>query len=114
MSTPETVDEYIASAPAAIQPLLRDLRETIRTAAPGVDEQIRYGMPYFFLHGRLTGFQAHAHHIGLYAFNLDDARAAGLEQYASSKSTLQFPLDQPLPLAGIRSLIERRVASQAG
>ena len=59
--------------------------------------------------GRLAYFQAHARHIGLYSFNLEDARAVGLEQYMTAKSTLRFPLDQSLPLAAIRKLIERRV-----
>jgi len=113
MSVPRNVDEYIAATPEAVRPMLDELRETIRSAAPEADERISYGMPYYHLHGRLTYFKAHARHIGLYAFNLDDARAVGLEQYVAAKSTLQFPLDQPLPVAGIRSLILQRVNSVA-
>jgi uncharacterized protein YdhG (YjbR/CyaY superfamily) len=113
MSRPETVDDYIAGEPEDVQPLLRELRDTIRAAAPEAEERLSYGMPYFHLHGRLTYFQAHKNHIGLYAFTIEDARAVGLEQYASAKATLQFPLDQPLPLAAIRHLIERRVATKA-
>jgi uncharacterized protein YdhG (YjbR/CyaY superfamily) len=109
MSAPRNVDEYIAAAPEAVQPMLHSLRETIQAAAPGADERISYGMPYYHLHGRLAYFQAHARHIGLYAFSLEDARAVGLEQHMSAKSTLQFPLDQPLPIAAIRSLIQQRV-----
>jgi hypothetical protein len=55
--------------------------------------------------------QAHARHIGLYAFSQEDARAVGLEEHMAAKSTLQFPLDQPLPLAAIRKLIEQRVTT---
>jgi uncharacterized protein YdhG (YjbR/CyaY superfamily) len=108
MSAPRNVDEYIAASPEAVRPMLTELRETIRAAAPEADERISYGMPYYHLHGRLTYFQAHARHIGLYAFNLEDARAVGLEQHVSAKSTLQFPFDQPLPLAAIRNLIQQR------
>jgi uncharacterized protein YdhG (YjbR/CyaY superfamily) len=111
MSAPQSVDEYIAAAPEAVRPMQNELRETIRAAAPEADERISYGMPYYHLHGRLAYFQAHARHIGLYAFNLDDARAVGLEQHMSAKSTLQFRLDQPLPVAAIRSLILQRVAA---
>jgi uncharacterized protein YdhG (YjbR/CyaY superfamily) len=109
MSAPHSVDEYIAAAPEAVQPMLNELRETIRAAAPQADERISYNMPYYHLHGRLAYFQAHARHIGLYAFTLDDARAVGLEQHMSAKSTLHFPLDQPLPRTAIRRLIQERV-----
>jgi uncharacterized protein YdhG (YjbR/CyaY superfamily) len=110
MSTPESVDDYIASAPESVRPMLRELRETIRSAAPEADERISYGMPYFHLHGRLAYFRAHARHIGLYPCTPEEARAAGLEQYMAAKATLQFPLDQPLPLPSIHELIRRRVA----
>ena len=70
------VDGYIAAAPEAARPLLTELRETIRAAAPQAEERISYGMPYYHLHGvRLTYFQAHTRHIGLYAFAAEDARA---------------------------------------
>ena len=111
MSAPGSVDEYIGAAPEAVQPMLNELRETIRAAAPEADERISYGMPYYHLHGRLAYFQAHARHIGLYAFTSEDARAVGLAQHMSAKSTLQFPLDQPLPLAAIQRLIQQRVTT---
>lgn len=109
VSAPRNVDEYIAAASEAARPMLNELREAIRAAAPDADERISYGMPYYHLHGRLAYFQAHARHIGLYAFALEDARAVGLEKHMSAKSTLQFPLDQPLPLASLRRLIKERV-----
>jgi uncharacterized protein YdhG (YjbR/CyaY superfamily) len=109
MGAPRTVDEYIDAASEAARPMLIELRKTIRAAAPEADERISYGMPSYHLHGRLTYFQAHARHIGLYAFSLEDARAFGLEQHMSAKATLQFPLDQPLPVAAIHNLILVRV-----
>ena len=114
---PRDVDAYIAAAPDAARPLLIELRKTVKAAAPDAAEGISYGMPYYSLNGvRLTYFQAHTRHIGLYAFNADDARAAGLEQHVAAKSTLQFPLDQPLPTSAIRRLVEQRVnaTAQAG
>lgn len=111
---PRDVDDYIASAPESTRPLLTELRETIKAAAPKAEEGISYGMPYYSLNGvRLTYFQAHTRHIGLYAFNAEDTRAAGLEQHMAAKSTLQFPLDRPLPTAAIRRLIEQRVKAAA-
>src|ERR1700681_95184 len=106
------VDGYIAAVPEAARPLLKELRETIRAAAPEAEEGISYGMPSYHLRGvRLTYFQAHARHIGLYAFNIEDARAVGLERHMGAKSTLHFPLDQPLPTSAIRRLIEQRVTT---
>ncbi|MFI5286055.1 MAG: iron chaperone [Candidatus Dormibacteria bacterium] len=109
MSAPSSVEEYIAEAPPDVRSMLTDLRETIRTAAPEADERLSYGMPYYHLGGRLTYFQAHAHHIGLYAFSPEEARAVGLEQHMSAKATLRFPFDEPLPLTAIGLLIRNRV-----
>jgi len=108
------VDSYIAAAPEGARPVLTELRATIWAAAPEAEEKISYGMPYYHLHGvRLTYFQAHSRPIGLYAFTVEDARAVGLEQHMAAKATLQFPLDQPLPTAAIRRLIEQRVKATA-
>jgi uncharacterized protein YdhG (YjbR/CyaY superfamily) len=108
------VDTYIAAAPEGARPLLRELRKTIRAAAPEAEERISYGMPYYHLHGvRLTYFQAHTRHIGLYAFTVEDARAVGLEEHVAAKATLQFPLVRPLPTSAIRRLIERRLKATA-
>jgi uncharacterized protein YdhG (YjbR/CyaY superfamily) len=111
MTVPRSVDEYIAASPTVVQRMLQQLREIIRAAAPEAEERISYGMPYYYFGGRLAYFQAHSHHLGLYSFSLEDARAAGLEQYTSAKATLQFPFDQPLPTAGIHTLVENRVNS---
>ena len=113
MSAPKNVDEYIAGTPAETRPMLDELRATIRAAAPDADERISYGMPFYHLNGRLAYFQKHAHHVGLYPFTLEEARAVGLEQHIAAKATLQFRLDQPLPLAAIRKLIEQRVKTNS-
>ena len=103
------VDSYIATAPQHARPLLKELRETVRAAAPEAEERISYGMPSYNVNGvRLTYFQAHSRHIGLYAFTVEDARVVGLEQHMAAKATLQFALDQPLPTSAIRRLIEQR------
>jgi uncharacterized protein YdhG (YjbR/CyaY superfamily) len=104
------VDAYIAEAPETARPQLTELRALIREEAPEADEQISYGMPSYRLHDvRLTYFQAHMRHIGLYAFNAEDARAVGLDGHMGSKSTLHFALDEPLPASALRRLIQQRV-----
>lgn len=104
------VDGYIAAAAEGARPLLKELREAIHAAAPEAEEGISYGMPSYHLDGvRLTYFQAHTRHIGLYAFTVEDASAVGLEQHMGAKATLHFSLGQPLPTSAIRRLIEQRV-----
>lgn len=110
---PRDVDEYIARAPAAARQQLADLRAAIRSEAPQAEERISYGMPSYHLGGRLAYFSVHARHIGLYPAGRDDADAAGLGTHLAAKSTLQFPLDQPLPIANIRRFIKRRVKALA-
>ena len=109
--TPKTVDAYIAGFPPAIQAILQQIRATIRTAAPDAAETIKYQMPTYVLNGNLVSFGAYQHHIGLYP------APAGTEQfqqalsvYMSKKSTVRFPLHQPIPYALIGELVQFRVA----
>ena len=105
------VDAYIAAAPKAAQPKLRQLRKLIRAAAPNATERISYRMPYYDLNGRLVYFALHSNHIGLYALGKTAEVATGkLTPYVSSKGTVQLPLDKPLPEADITRLVKRRVA----
>jgi uncharacterized protein YdhG (YjbR/CyaY superfamily) len=103
------VDAYIAAAPKAAQPLLRQLRQVIRTAAPQAEERISYRMPYYHHNGRLVYFAAHANHVGLYALG-QTYKAAGLQRYVAAKGTLQFRFDEPLPEAKIAQLVKKRVS----
>ena len=106
-TTPESaeVDAYIAAAPKAAQGKLRQLRRTIRSAAPMAHERISYRMPFYDYKGRLIYFAIHPTHIGMYP----SGDAKGLKKYLTEKATLRFPLDEPLPLERIRKLIEERV-----
>lgn len=108
---PRDVDEYIARAPAGTRAALAELRAIIRSAAPEAEERISYGMPYYNLNGRLAYFSLHSHHIGLYPADRGAAEAVGLTSHFVEKSTLQFPLDQPLPADSIRTFIAQRAAA---
>ena len=104
------VDAYIAAAPAPTQPILRQLRDVIRTAAPKAEERISYGMPSYDYHGRLVYFAAFENHVGLYAVGqAQDSYTKELSGYLSGKSTAQFPIGQPLPVALIRKVVKARV-----
>lgn len=105
-----TVDEYISSAPADAQPLLRELRDIIRAEAPQATERISYGMPTYELHGHLAHFAAYKRHIGLYGVVHEDgpfAREAA--PYLESRSTLRLSLDKPLPVTLIKKALRQRV-----
>ncbi|HSS60921.1 MAG TPA: DUF1801 domain-containing protein [Candidatus Limnocylindrales bacterium] len=99
------VDAYIAAAPKAAQPHLRQLRALIRQLAPKAEERISYGIVGYFYPTRLIYFGGHAKHVAVYPAG--DAK--GLEKYLYGASTLRFPLDEPLPIAKIKALMRARV-----
>ncbi len=112
MATPaaKDVDAYIAAAPKAAQPKLRQMRALIRAAAPRAEEKISYGMPYYGYKGRLVYFAAFQKHIGMYAaWPAGSTYAKLIEPYKVSKGTLRFPLDTPLPATLITKIVKARV-----
>ena len=109
-ATPKNIDQYIAGFPPDVQETLQKIRDIINDAAPDAEETIKYRMPTFVLHGNLVHFAGFENHIGFYptpsaieAFGID------LAGYESAKGSVQFPLDQPVPFALIRSMVEFRV-----
>ncbi len=107
----DSIDAYIGSFPQAIQEKLEALRATIRAAAPEAVEKISYQMPTFALHGNLVHFAAFKHHIGFYpAPQGIEAFKEELARYKGAKGSVQFPLDQPLPLDLVSRIVRFRVA----
>lgn len=110
MAEPRDVDAYIAAAPKAVQPLLKQLREVIREAAPHATEKISYGMPSYEQHGRLAYFAGYEKHVGLYGVaHLGSSHDDEVSKYLENQSTLRFPVGQDLPEALVRRLIKTRV-----
>lgn len=106
-----TIDEYIAGFPQETQKILQEIRAVIRAAAPLAQEKISYQMPTFFLEGNLVHFAAWKNHIGFYpAPSGAQAFAEELSAYESSKGSIRFPIDKPLPLELIRKIVEYRLA----
>jgi len=106
----QTIEEYFATFPAATRELLEQVRETIKHAAPHATETISYNMPAFTLHGMLVYYAAYREHIGFYPTPSGiDAFKKELSIYKSAKGSVQFPIDQPLPLELIAKVVMYRV-----
>lgn len=106
-----SVDEYIAAFPVDIQKILEEIRAVIKAAAPQAQEKISYQMPTFFLNGNLVHFAAFKNHIGFYPTPSGiEAFQKELSIYKGAKGSVQFPLDQPLPLKLIGKIVKFRVA----
>ena len=105
------VDEYIKTFPVEIQIILKEIRKTIKEAAPLSIEKISYGMPTYYQKTNLIHFAAYKKHIGIYptpsgvkAFNEE------LKEYKWSKGSIQLPLTKPIPYDLIRRLVLFRIS----
>lgn len=102
--------DYLADQSPAARKLLRKLRSIIRKEAPGVLESISYGMPAYKSNGILVYIGGFRHHCSLFAMPSAVTHfRKQLVDYATSKGTIQFPLDAPLPEPLIRKIIRFRV-----
>jgi uncharacterized protein YdhG (YjbR/CyaY superfamily) len=111
----KTIDEYINMFPEDVQRILNQLRQTIRETAPEAAETINYQMPTFILNGNLVHFAAFKNHIGFYPTPTGiEAFKEELSAYKGAKGSVQFPIDQPLPLSLIRRIVEYRVKENSG
>ena len=106
----KNIDEYIAAFPVEVGKKLAEMRSAVRKAAPEAEEAMAYAIPTFKLHGNLVHFAAFDHHIGFYptpggiiAFKKE------LSRYQSAKGSVQFPLDEPLPLTLVTKIVKFRV-----
>jgi uncharacterized protein YdhG (YjbR/CyaY superfamily) len=107
------IDEYLARVGDEQRAALERLRRTIRAAAPGAEEVIRYGIPTFRLDGRgVVGFGASSEHCALYPLNGTTVAefADELESFDTSKGTIRFRPDHPLPIALVTKLVKARIA----
>lgn len=110
MKSFSTVAQYIEAQPAPVRKGLRELRSIIRKTAPKAEEVISYGMPAYKLHGMLAYFAVAKEHYGFYAMPGAIKKFADkLKPYGTSKGTIRFPLDKPLPKKLISDIIKFRV-----
>ena len=107
----QTIDEYIKMFPPNIQEILEIMRKTIREAAPEAEETINYAMPTFKLNKKnLVHFAAYEHHIGFYPTPSGIATfQKEISKYKWAKGSVQFSLDEALPLELIKEIVKFRV-----
>ncbi len=105
-----TIDEYISAFPEEIQKELLKIREVIKEVAPNAEEKISYQMPAFFQKGALVYFAAFKNHIGFFpTSNGVQAFLDELSEYKTSKGTIQFPYEKPIPYELISRIVKYRV-----
>jgi uncharacterized protein YdhG (YjbR/CyaY superfamily) len=105
-----SIDQYISEAPQEVQQKLRELRTVIKAEVPDAEERIAYGMPTFSQNGNLVHFAAFKNHIGFFPApsgieNFKDE----LAKYKTSKGTVQFPLDEEIPMDLVREIVRFRL-----
>ena len=110
---PKDVDEYLASIPEPARSTLNNLRATIRSVLPPeATETISWGMPAFKYKGSLVGYAAFSKHCSLFPMNssLITEFQDELRDFPTSKGTIRFPLDKPLPATLVKKLVKARIA----
>ena len=104
------VDEYLAGVPKEARATLEKLRQTIKAAAPMAAEVISYQMPMYKHHGMVVGFAAFKDHCSIFPGSaVMDAYKDELKHYDTSKGTIRFPANKPLPAALVKKLVKARI-----
>jgi len=107
----ESVSKYISGFPEETQQLLKQLRQTIITAAPEAEEVISYSMPGYKKNGMVVWFAGYSGHIGFYpGASGITAFKKELSVYKGAKGSVQFPLTKPLPLDLISNIVKFRIS----
>lgn len=107
-----TIDEYHAAQIPAAREHLNTLRSAIKEIVPNATEVLSYNMPAFKLNGIVAYYAAHSKHVGFYptASPIEHFQEE-LKDYNTSKGTVQFPFDQPIPVELVKKMILFKVNS---
>ena len=99
----DSVEEYLASFPDDVRPVLEEVRRAIRAAAPEAEETIAYNMPTYKVDGRtLVHFAGWTSYVSVYPLPepgsaADHGLEGDLAAYRATRGTGRFPLDRPIP-----------------
>lgn len=108
----KNIDEYLDElTDKKVRMMLKNLRKTIRSVAPHADEVISYSMPGFNYHGPLVYFAAFKNHCSFFPGNssLIAKMETELKPYRTSKGTIQFTVDDPLPASLVKKIVTGRI-----
>jgi uncharacterized protein YdhG (YjbR/CyaY superfamily) len=106
------IDNYLARISEPARTALQNLRKTIRAAAPNATEAINYKLPTFRHLGMLVGYGATTKHCALYVMSgsVLGPFKSELKAYDTSKGTIRFPANAPLPAALVRKIVKARIS----
>jgi len=110
---PQTVDDYLATVPEPAHSTLNKVRAAIRSALPSeATEAISYRIPTFKYNGSVVWYAAFSKHCSLFPGSLAVIKAFKneLKDFPTSKGTIHFPLDKPLPAALLKKIVKARIA----
>ena len=109
---PKSIDDYLAPLSPGMRAALEELRKTIRKAAPKAEECISYGICAFRQNGMLVGFGAAENHCSFFLMDGSTVAAhqAELKGFDTSKGTIRFAPEKPLPASLVRKLVKARIA----
>jgi len=112
-TAPKNVDDYLAGVPEPARSTLNMVRAAIRSALPAeATEGISYRIPTFKYNGPLIWYAAFSKHCSLFpGSSVIRALKNDLKDYPTSKGTIQFPVDKPLPAALIKKIVKARMAA---
>jgi uncharacterized protein YdhG (YjbR/CyaY superfamily) len=110
--TPKDVDEYLAGVPEPARSTLKKIRAVIRSAVPPeASETISYRIPAFKYKGTLVWYAAFSNHCSLFpTASVVEMFKGELKGFTTSKGTIHFPTDKPLPAGLVKKLVKARVA----
>ena len=105
------IDSYLATVPEPAKSTLEKLRQTIKGIVPDAVEAISYGMPAFKYKGTLLYYAAFKDHCSLFPGStaIIEAYKDELKAYITSKGTIQFPVDKPLPASLVKKIVKERM-----
>ena len=115
VSAPKSVEEYLAAVPEPARSTLTKVRAVIRSVVPPeTTEAISYRIPTFKYKGLLVGFAAFSTHCSLFPMSgsVVEAFKSELKGFETSKGTIRFPVDKPLPAALLKKLVKARIAEK--
>ena len=106
-------DRYLAVLADDKRAALEKLRRQIKAAAPKAEECMSYGIPGFRLNGKLlVSYGAATKHCAFYPGSIVQRFKKELKNYDTSKGTIRFSADEPLPAALVRKIVKARIAQQ--